>query len=177
MKLNFLAAALPLVLAACASPAPPVAVSVPDALKASATEVPLATLAARGVQIYECRVKKGEAGATEWAFVAPEAELFDASGQRVGKHYAGPHWESVDGSKVVGSVKARADAPTADAIPWLLLSAKSDGPDGAFAKITGVQRIRTVGGVAPSAATCTTAALGTPARVPYTADYVMLGSR
>src|SRR5207245_8699331 len=97
-------------------------------------------VAARGVQIYECRVKKDSPQATEWAFVAPEAELWDAQGKRVGKHYAGPHWEHVDGSKVFGTVKARADAPMAGAIPWLLLKTKSVGPDGAYAKVTSIQR-------------------------------------
>ena len=47
------------------------------------------TLAARGVQIYECRAK-GEG--FEWTFVAPEAELLGAGGQRAGTHGAGPHW-------------------------------------------------------------------------------------
>jgi hypothetical protein len=44
--------------------------------------------------------------ATDWAFVAPEAELFDAQRRPVGKHYAGPKWERADGSKVAGTVKA-----------------------------------------------------------------------
>jgi hypothetical protein len=36
-------------------------------------------------------------------------------------------------------VKERADAPVADAIPWLLLAAKSIGPQGAFSKrVSGV---------------------------------------
>ena len=79
---------------------------------------------ARGVQIYECRDAK-------WVFVAPEADLFDRSGKRIGTHYAGPAWESADGSKVVGAVKARSDAPAAGAIPWLLLSTKSVAGEGA----------------------------------------------
>jgi hypothetical protein len=32
--------------------------------------------------------------------VAPEADLFDARGNRIGRHYAGPHWRSTDGSKI-----------------------------------------------------------------------------
>ncbi len=72
----------------------------------------------------------------QWAFVAPEAELLDARGAIAGTHYAGPHWESRDGSKIVGSVTARADAPRADAIPWLLLSTRSVGGPGRFANVT-----------------------------------------
>ncbi|TMH88343.1 MAG: DUF3455 domain-containing protein, partial [Betaproteobacteria bacterium] len=78
---------------------------------------------AKGVQIYECRARKDQVGGYEWAFVAPEADLFDAGGNRIGRHHAGPHWESTDGSKVLGTVKERADAPAADTIPWLLLTA------------------------------------------------------
>jgi hypothetical protein len=177
MKRTLLAACLPIVLAACAGTpsAPPV--QVPDSLRPPAGEAALGGVAAKGVQIYECRVKKDDPQATEWAFVAPEAELFDAQGHLVGKHYAGPHWESIDGSKVVGSVKARADAPQAGAIPWLLLSTRSVGPAGAFAKVSSIQRISTVGGAAPAAGGCTAASLGRGARVPYTADYMLFGAR
>ena len=90
------------------------------------------------------------------------------AGKKIGKHYAGPHWESLDGSKVVGAVKERADAPAAGSIPWLLLSAKSVGPEGAFSKVTSIQRVATQGGVAPAGA-C--AQPGAKARVPYAADY------
>jgi hypothetical protein len=177
MKRTLLAASLSIVLAACASKpaAPPV--QVPDSLKPSASEIAMGGVAARGVQIYECRVKKDNPQATEWAFVAPEADLFDAQGKLLGKHYAGPHWESTDGSKVVGSVKARADAPQAGAIPWLLLTTRSVGPAGAFAKVTSIQRISTVGGAAPAADGCTATSLGKGARVAYTADYMLFGGQ
>ena len=59
--------------------------------------------------------------------VAPEADLFDASGTKIGRHYAGPHWESTDGGKVAVTVKESTDAPQADGIPWLLLDTKSVG--------------------------------------------------
>ena len=177
MDCKTLALVLPALLAACASQ-PPAAASapVPDTLRPAAGEAVVTTLAARGVQIYECRVKKDNPNATEWAFVAPEAELFDANGKTVGKHYAGPHWESVDGSKIVGSVKARADAPAWGAIPWLLLGTKSVGPAGAFAKVTDVQRLNTAGGVAPAEG-CSGTTLGKTVRVPYTADYVLLAAQ
>ena len=143
------------VLAACST-----AVTVPENLKPATGELAM-IVPAKGVQIYECR--NGQ-----WAFVAPEAELFDASGKRIGRHYAGPQWEAADGSKVAGSVKARADAPEAGAIPWLLLDAKSVGSEGAFSKVTSVQRVATHGGVAPAGG-CAPA--GAQARVGYTADY------
>lgn len=75
-----------------------------------------------------------------------------------------------DGSKVLGTAKERADAPAADAIPWLLLRAKPAGPEGAFSKFTSVQRVSTVGGAAPKDG-CSQAAAGTVARINYTAEY------
>jgi hypothetical protein len=112
----------------------------------------------------------------EWAFVAPEADLFDGRGRKVGRHYAGPHWEAVDGSKILGMVRERVDAPVAGAIPWLLLTAKSVGPDGAFSRITSVQRVNTRGG-APPTTDCSQATAGTPARIEYTADYDFFTAR
>jgi len=124
---------------------------------------------AKGVQIYECRAKK-DSGGYEWAFVAPDAQLSDRTGRAIGTHGAGPSWQASDGSRVVGTVKQRADAPTAGAIPWLLLTAKSDGPPGAFSKVTSIQRVNTVGGVAPETG-CGATTNGTKTRVAYTADY------
>ncbi len=157
-----------LLLGACAT-----APAVPDALRPTAGETASRTLHARGVQIYECRTKKDAPQSAEWAFVAPEADLFDGDGAPIGRHYAGPRWESFDGSKVVGNVKSRADAPQAGAIPWLLLATQSDGPAGSFARVTSIQRINTVGGAAPAADTCTPATVGHVARIRYSADYVL----
>jgi len=177
MQRTAIASALLLVAAACVSRnQAPVANQVPENLKPAANEVMVGAVAARGVQIYECRVKKDDSQAVEWAFVAPEAELFNVQGQRIGTHYAGPQWESIDGSKIAGSVLARADAPRTGAIPWLLLTTKSVGPDGAFAKVTSVQRINTEGGAAPAAGDCKPDSIGHRARVAYTADYVMFGT-
>lgn len=142
---------------------------IPDKLRPAANESLALILPAGGVQIYECRASKGSAG-YEWAFVAPEADLYDAHGTKVGSHYAGPHWEFPDGSRVVGTTKERADSPEANAIPWLLLSAKSDGREGTLSKVTSVLRVHTVGGVAPTDG-CSQATAGKQARVSYTADY------
>lgn len=167
---KLLSTALPAVLlAACASTPPTPAALVP------AGETAVARVAARGVQIYECRAKAGVPAGAEWTFIAPEAELFDASGYSAGKHYAGPHWEAGDGSKVVGSVKARADAPAAGAIAWLLLTTRSVGNNGRLAKVTSIQRVNTVGGVAPAGG-CDATTIGKAARVPYSADYVLFSA-
>ena len=162
---------LALHLAGCASPdSPKPLAGVPDKLKPGTNESLAMIVPAKGVQIYECRAKKDQPEVYEWAFVAPEADLFDARGKRIGRHYAGPHWEANDGSKIVGAVKERADAPEAGAIPWLLLAAKSAGSEGSFSKVTSIQRVNTVGGVAPKSG-CSQVTAGTPARIAYTADY------
>src|SRR5687768_11863922 len=127
---------LVLLVAACASSQPKATVNVPDKLRAGADQSLAMIVPARGVQIYECRASKKQVGVYEWTFVAPEADLFDTRGNRIGRHYAGPHWESADGSRIVGALKERADAPAASAIPWLLLAAKSVGPEGAFSRVT-----------------------------------------
>lgn len=163
--MNRIPAALALSALAACSTTPTVAV--PENLKPGANESLAMIAAAKGVQVYECH-----AGA--WAFIAPEAELFDAGGKTVGRHYGGPSWEAADGSKVVGTVKARADAPAPNAIPWLLLGAKSVGPEGTFSKVTSVQRVATAGGMAPAGG-C--AEEGGRARVAYTADYYFYTAR
>ena len=160
-------ALLPAILlaAGCATQAPP--------QLQPAGEVVAFTLPAIGVQIYECRAKGGAAGQYEWAFVAPDADMFDRGGKRIGRHYAGPHWEAVDGSKVRASVRERAEAPTPDTVAWLLLSAEpAGGPQGAFSTVTSIQRLNTVGGAAPKSG-CTQETTGAQARVYYTADYVL----
>ena len=174
MYRKFIVSFLPLLVATCAGlqkPSP--TVNVPDKLKPLANESLAMIVPAKGVQIYECRAKKNQAESYEWAFVAPEADLFDISGTKIGRHYAGPHWESTDGSKIAGTMKEIADAPQADAIPWLLLVTKSVGPQGSFSKITSVQRVNTVGGVAPKTG-CSQSTVGATARIPYAADYYFL---
>jgi len=166
----------PVLLAACAGA--PQTVALPDAIKGADSETLAMIVPAKGVQIYECRARANQPAAYEWAFVGPEAELFDTRGARIGKHYGGPAWEAADGSKITGAVKARADAPAAAKdIPWLLLTATQAGAGtGAFSAITSVQRVNTMGGVAPADG-CAQATAGTVLRMPYTADYYLLTKR
>jgi hypothetical protein len=67
---------LALHLGGCASsqPSKPLA-EVPDRLRPSANESLAMIVPARGVQIYECRARKDQPEAYQWAFVAPEADL------------------------------------------------------------------------------------------------------
>ena len=125
---------------------------------------------ATGVQIYACDVKPDQANAWAWQFRAPEASLTDPSGRPLGRHYAGPTWESPDGSAVVGRVQSSDPGPDAQSIPWLLLNGTSAKGAGVFSEARFVQRLFTKGGVAPSTA-CGPSNAKQMARVPYSATY------
>ena len=164
------AASLAAILAGCAASNVATNPLVPENLKVPAGQTLSLVSPATGVQIYVCGATKTDPARFEWVFKAPEADLFDLSGKKIGKHYAGPTWESNDGSKVAGEVKARDDGPAATAIPWLMLSAKSASGKGVFSQTQSIQRMYTVGGKAPAAG-CNRAQLGKEARVPYKATY------
>src|SRR5262249_41389963 len=115
-----------------------------------------------GVQIYKWT-------GSAWAFGAPAAVLYANAGYdvEVGTHYAGPTWESNSGSKVLGK-RLQGCTPDPTAIPWLLLQAvKSEGP-GVLHRVTYIQRVNTVGGIAPSTPG---SSAGEIKEVPYTAEY------
>jgi len=120
-----------------------------------------------GVQIYACQAS---ATGAAWVFTAPEADLLNKHGKVVGRHFAGPTWEAKDGSQVVGA-RIAGVTPDASAIPWLLLGATSHVGDGLLSTVSYIQRLDTVGGIAPSADACTVDHVGESARVPYTATY------
>jgi hypothetical protein len=129
--------------------------------------------AARGSQIYTCQQIPADRSQFEWKLKAPDAKLFDAQGKVVGKHYAGPTWESEDGSKIAAVVTAKEQAPNAS-IPWLLLQVKSAEGNGKFTNIKWVQRLNTTGGIASPE--CNRDRLNTEISVPYTADYYFYSS-
>ncbi len=168
--------ALNLLLAGCASlmgcasgpPAPPA--GVPASLQVPDSLVLSAALRGSGVQIYGSQAGPKDPARFAWVLKAPAADLSDRAGKGVGRHYAGPTWRGSDGSKVVGEVVARGDAPTADAIPWLLLRAKSTDGSGLFGDTAYIQRLHTVGGQ-PPADGCDAGHADQSARIPYSADY------
>ncbi len=125
-----------------------------------------------GVQIYQC---SATATGFAWTFVAPRANLTDNRGRVIITHFGGPTWLANDGSKVVGKVVSSVPV-SPKAIPWLLLSAAATpapgGGGGVLADASFVQRLFTVGGLAPAATTCNAKAAGVKAEVPYTAEYV-----
>jgi hypothetical protein len=171
------AASLLVLLAAFAARAIGAGPEVPDSLRVPETQTLSLAAHAVGVQIYDCKPSRDDPARFEWAFRAPEADLFDAAGNRIGKHYDGPTWESNDGSRVVGEIKARDVGPDPTAIPWLLLTAKSTSGQGILAHTLSVQRIETIGGKPPPGG-CgpAQAARAREARVPYRAVYNFFGA-
>src|SRR5260370_15275637 len=106
--------------------------------------VPVAQLKAAGAQIYVCA--KNAEGALNWTFREPVASLLE-DGKTVGRHFVGPTWEFVDGSRVQGEVVSKAPGTTAKDIAWLNLSVKDPPKSGPAAGATSVLRIDTKGGV------------------------------
>ena len=138
----------------------------PDAI-ASPGETVVLTVHAEGAQVYEC--KAGADGKLAWAFREPIASLL-VDGKTIGRHYAGPNWEHIDGSAVVGKVSGSAPGATADDIAWLKLQVTASRGNGVLTGVTTVQRINTKGGKFDGA--CDKA--GNFKSAPYSADYVFL---
>jgi hypothetical protein len=154
--------------AAIAGPAAP---DVPGEIAVTGPHKPYLTAHAEGVQIYACTPV---AGGHAWRLLAPRATLTAENGKPLGSHYGGPTWQALDGSTVVGR-RETGVAVDPTAIDWLRLKADSTaaGPDGDRLTATSyIQRIHTVGGLAPAAADCTADTVSQQREVPYSADYV-----
>jgi hypothetical protein len=149
--------------AATAAPA------VPDALQVPTGEKLILKTHATGFQVYTC--KQGSDGTLQWSLKTPEADLHDAKGAVIGHHFAGPTWKHKDGSQVSGKAAAHVDAPEADAIPWLLVTATDHAGVGIFANVSSIQRLHTKGGKAPAASQCDASKSGEESKVSYSADY------
>ena len=140
--------------------------ALPDAIAAPGETVVL-TVHAEGAQVYEC--KAGSDGKLAWVFREPIASLF-VDGKTVGRHYAGPNWEHIDGSAVTAKGAGNAPGATADDIPWLKLQVTASRGNGVLTGVTTVQRINTKGGKFDGA--CDKA--GSFKSAPYSAEYVFL---
>ena len=131
--------------------------------------VPLAQLQGAGAQIYICA--NNAAGVLDWTFREPVATLLDG-GKTVGRHFMGPTWEFVDGSRVAGELVSKAPGATAKDIPWLKLSVEQPQKSGLVAGATSILRIDTKGGVFGGA--CDSE--GELHSEPYTATYIFVKS-
>lgn len=167
-------------------PEAPVPPPVPEAIEVSPEYTPYLAAHAVGTQGYVCVL----AGATfKWTFFGPQATLFDADEQQIMAHFLSPTpysllpnptWQhSRDSSTVWGQVMSSSSDPgyvAPGAIPWLLLEAAvvGDGPTyGDKLTATGrIQRVNTLGGIAPATGCAGPADIGKRALVPYQADYI-----
>jgi Protein of unknown function (DUF3455) len=167
--------------AACVPAPPELPSNVPAAIVAPAGVTLLRSLHAVGTQNYRCSVGAAPAPGGDptwtWVLVEPVADLFNNCGVKVGSHFRVadsappvPEWKyEVDGSAVTG-VKVDS-APVAGSIPELLLKENGHIGAGVFAAVAFVQRLHTVGGAAPPAASCDLAHVDETEKVPYTAQY------
>ena len=177
LKTSLAAAAL-LALTACASsmnaPMTPMMYSqdgLPDTLKVPAGHrVALETVGV-GEITYECRADQAKAGQFAWVFAGPDARLLDRSGKPVGKYYGPPAtWEAMDGSKITGKQLAVAPGGAGN-IPLQFVQANPAVGSGAMSGVTYIQRVKTLGGVAPATA-CGAGNVGAKQIVTYQADYI-----
>jgi len=124
-------------------------------------------LHAEGAQVYECRAASD--GNLAWRAREPIATLV-FEGSTVGRHYAGPRWEYVDGSVVHAKLASSTPGASQDDIPWLRLDVVEQSGNGKLSGVTHVERVNTRGGLARGP--CDEA--GAFRSVPYSADYVFL---
>lgn len=146
-----------------------------------------------GTQNYVCQPGRS-LGQVEWSLFTPQATLFSSEGTQLTTHFFGPNpienslvvraaWQdSVDTSTVWGQVTASSADPNfvaPGAIPWLLVQVvgAQAGPTGGTTLLstTFIQRLNTVGGVAPSTGCDRPKDIGRRAFVPYEADYFFFG--
>jgi hypothetical protein len=145
---------------------------VPKQLKPPGGQVLLVQAHGKGSQIYACQSTDGQYA---WKLKAPDAQLLNGNGEKLGRHFAGPTWEANDGSRVIGKLAASVASPDADSIPWLLLESKSSEGPGLFASVKSIQRLNTKGGKAPASG-CDAAHEKAETSVPYEADYYFYGT-
>jgi hypothetical protein len=152
---------------------------------------------ARGTQNYVC-LPSGTSFA--WKLFTPEATLFRNNGKQIITHFFGPNpkepntnpnvaaggmiraaWQHSDTSTVWAAVELPEHSSTdpafvkPGAVAWLKLTVvgAQDGPRGGdtLTKTTFIQRLNTVGGLAPSTGCTSLADVGKQAFMPYRADY------
>lgn len=163
---------------------------VPATLEVPAGFRPYLVGHAVGTQNYVCLPKAAGFG---WVLYGPQATLFDEDGRPFATHFLSPNpdetgapratWQHTRDTSAVWA-KPIADPVTvdADAIPWLLLGVVGsergvDGDGSRLVPTAYVQRVHTIGGVAPAAGCSEAAHVGAKALVPYTTDYYFYRAR
>ena len=142
-----------------------------------------------GTQNYVCAPAKS-IGQVAWTLFTPQATLFGDAGEQLTSHFFSPNpvegntairatWrDSQDSSTVWAKANASSSDPAfvnANAVAWVLLQTVGTqvGPTGGanLTRTTFIQRLNTIGGLAPSTGCDVPTDLGSKAFMPYTADY------
>ncbi len=140
-----------------------------DILSVPAGNVLLLRAFGIGVQRYTCPVYATSAA-------VPHADLIASDkneGDLVAIHFAGPTWQALDGSSVVGDAAnaKHFPAPGGDGVDWLLIPAKSTAGYGLFSRVTYIQRLYTDGGKPPASCNLNQ----NEVLVDYSAQYLFYG--
>jgi Protein of unknown function (DUF3455) len=106
----------------------------PDNLKVPEGHILLLRTYGRGVQKYTCPVSATSKAAPHAILLASDED----EGDLVAIDFAGPTWEALDGSSVVGDAAnaKHFTAPDPDGVDWLLLPALSTAGNGLFSRVT-----------------------------------------
>ena len=158
---------------------------VPDNLEVPAGNE--AFLLGRGVgtQNYVC-VPAASIGHVVWRLFTPQATLFNDQKEQIITHFFSPNpveggspvrvtWEDSRDTSTIWARAIGAASVSPNAIAWLLLEVvgAQAGPTGgtSLSETTFIQRLNTVGGLAPATGCALPTDIGKEAFVPYTADY------
>ena len=156
--------------------------NVPPGLQVPAENTPFREGAAIGAQDYICLPSSS---GFAWTFFEPQATLFNKRNEQIITHFLSPNrfengtpratWQDSEDSSKIWGLTVASQTVQPDAIPSLLLRVvgAKNGPTGGskLSATTFVQRVNTVGGVAPSTGCTTSQDVGQIALVPYSADY------
>ena len=144
-----------------------------------------------GTQNYVCQ-PASSLGRVAWTLFTPQATLFNDQGAQLTTHFFSPNpfeftpgplanglvratWQDSVDTSIVWAKAIGAATVNPDAIAWVLLemAGVQAGPTGGrtLAVTTFVQRLNTVGGLAPATGCDIPTDVGNKAFVPYTADY------
>jgi hypothetical protein len=149
---------------------------VPSNLTVEEGNEPYLQTRAYGTQNYFCQSNG------TWKLYGPQATLYPGNVPfQIATHFLSPNpeeqgfpratWQHSHDGSAVWALKIE-ESPAADAIPWLLLkkagTVEGTIGGGLLAQTTFIQRVNTLGGVAPAGA-CTPGAI---VLVPYETDYI-----
>ncbi len=144
---------------------------IPEKLKVPDGHVEILRVHARGYQVYVSQ--RDNDGKMSWVLKGPLAELFDAKGDVLGAHYAGPTWKLNDGSEVKGKMLEKANAPESEAIPWLLIEVVNNSGAGVLKSAKYIHRVATKAGQPP----VDVGAEKSESKSEYSADYYFYGEK